>query len=397
MDEKQKMVARKDGRYIVFEFEDGKSVKYDLATGKTFGKSGKEVKSISSQLSGYDLLSTIEAFEDKRYRNFLKFLDKNFINRSKANEGCGWSYRQSNRRVNRYTNIGSFLSHVQEYSMFEQYFSAGIEKIDVDFTRKINEVPKGLLKIVREKGIELDEKLYQTYIARPDDVAWALTYEFTSISTQEVMYIIVERSSRGVYYLTRTQKFEELLNWGWQYRSTLLYIDRLMTLEALSYAIIDEIYDYAQMMRKITPRYEKYPRNFLTTHKIAVRNYNRLKEQFDEELFEKIREDSKWMEYSDDKYIMLYPNKTSEIKEEGVRQNHCVASYIKNVMDGYCHIMFMRGKENKDEALVTIEVRGQKVVQARGKYNRDCTTEENQFIKKFENYLTRKAGKNNDD
>lgn len=396
MDEKQKMVARKDGRYIVFEFEDGKTVKYDLATGKTFGKSGKEVKSISSQLSGYDLLSTIEAFEDKRYRNFLKFLDKNFINRSRANDNYGWGYRQSDRRVNRYTNIGSFLSHVQEYSMFEQYFSAGIEKIDRDFERKINEVPKGLLKIVREKGIELDEKLYQTYIARPDDVAWALTYEFTSMSIWNVMAIIVENSARG-YYLTRTQKFEELLNWGWQYRSTLLYIDRLMTLEALSYSIIEEVYDYANMMRKITPRYEKYPRNFLTIHQIATRNYNRLKEQFDEELFEKIRDESKWMEYSDDKYVMLYPNKTSEIKEEGVRQNHCVASYIKNVMGGYCHIMFMRDKENKDEALVTIEVRGQKVVQARGKYNRDCTTEENQFIKKFENYLTRKAGKNNDD
>ena len=277
MDEKQKMVARKDGRYIVFEFEDGKTVKYDLATGKTFGKSGREVKSISSQLSGYDLLSTIEAFEDKRYRNFLKFLDKNFINRSRANESYGWSYHQSDRRVNRYTNIGSFLSHVQEYSMFEQYFSAGIEKIDRDFTRKISEVPKGLLKIVREKGIKLDEELYQTYVARPDDVAWALTYEFTSMSTQEVMSIIVERSSRNTYYLTRTQKFKELLNWGWQYRSTLLYVDRLMTLEALDYNIVDEVYDYANMMRKITPRYEKYPRNFLTTHKIAVTSIRKVK------------------------------------------------------------------------------------------------------------------------
>ena len=344
MDEKQKMVARKDGRYIVFEFEDGKTVKYDLATGKTYGKSGREVKSISSQLSGYDLLSTIEAFEDKRYRNFLKFLDKNFINRSKANEGCGWSYRQSDRRVNRYTNIGSFLSHVQEYSMFEQYFSAGIEKIDVNFTRKINEVPKGLLKIVREKGIGLDEKLYQTYIARPDDVAWALTYEFTSMSIWNVIAIIVERSARG-YYLTRTQKFEELLNWGWQYRSTLLYVDRLMTLEALDYNIVDEVYDYANMMRKITPRYEKYPRNFLTTHKIAVRNYNRLKEQFNEELFQKIRSENKWMEYSDGDYSMIYPESTEAIKEEGVRQNHCVASYIGRVLDGQCHIMFLREKE----------------------------------------------------
>lgn len=338
------------------------------------------------------MLSTIEAFEDKRYRNFLKFLDKNFINRSTACVDRWQSFdRRSNARVNRYTNIGSFLSHVQEYSMFEQYFSAGIEKIDRDFTRKINEVPKGLLKIVREKGIELDEKLYQTYIARPDDVAWALTYEFNSLSIQDVINIIVESSSyRSYYYLTRTQKFEELLDWGWQYRSTLIYIDKLMTLEALSYTIVDEVYDYANMMRKITPRYEKYPRNFLTTHQIATRNYNRLKEQFDEEMFQRIRSENEWMEYSDGDYSMIYPESTEAIKEEGVRQNHCVASYIGRVLDGQCHIMFLRDKENLDENLVTVEIRGRKVVQARGKYNRDCVKSENDFINKFEKYIERK-------
>lgn len=396
MKERQKMVAKKEGRYLVFEFEDGKSVKYDLATGKTFGKSGREVKSISQQLSGYDLLSTIYSFEDKRYREFLKFVDKNFINRSEAINYRGWSDygKRSNSRVNKYSNIGSFLSHIGEYSFFEQYFSAGIEKIDRDFTHKINEVPKGLLKIVREKDIVLDGNIYNAYIERPDDVAWALTYDFMSLNLYEVMQIIIRTREKGYhYYLTRQEKFFELLNWGWGYRATLMYIDRLMTLEALDYTIIEEVYDYANMMRKITPKYEKYPRNFLTTHKIATRNYNRMKQEFDDKIFENIRNSSCWMEYKDDNYVMLYPKNTEEIKEEGVRQNHCVASYIGSVMDGKCHIMFLREKEHPEENLVTVEIRGQKVVQARGKYNRDCTKEENDFIAKFEKYLTRKVGK----
>lgn len=76
------MTAKKEGRYIVFYFDDGKNVKYDLATGKTYGKSGREVKSISSQLSGCNLKEMIESFEDKRYSLFLNFLNKNFLNKS---------------------------------------------------------------------------------------------------------------------------------------------------------------------------------------------------------------------------------------------------------------------------------------------------------------------------
>lgn len=390
----KKMTAKKEGRYIVFYFDDGKNVKYDLATGKTYGKSGREVKSISSQLSGCNLLQTIESFEDKKYRKFLEFLDKNFINKSKATVNSGFGYIESKRRVNRYTNIGSFLAHIGEYSRFEQFFSAGIEDISPEFKKNINEVPKGLLKICRENKIELDNILYEEYIKRPDDVAWALTYDFNSLEKQEVMQIITEREKYRYQY-TFHNKFEMLVDWGWGYRATLKYIDRLMTLEALSYNILSEVYDYANMMRVITPRYEKYPRNFLTTHKIATRNYNRLKKQFDEKIFEEIKKTGKQMEYkNDDKYVMLYPNTTEEIKEEGVRQNHCVASYIQNVLDGYCHIMFLRLKETPEENLVTIEIRNNKVVQARGKYNRDCTKDENDFIKKFEGYLARKEKKN---
>lgn len=390
----KKMTAKKEGRYIVFYFDDGKNVKYDLATGKTYGKSGREVKSISSQLSGCNLLQTIEAFEDKRYRKFLEFLDKNFINKSKATVNSRFGYIESKRRVNRYTNIGSFLAHIGEYSRFEQFFSAGIEDISPEFKKSINEVPKGLLKICRENKIELDNILYEEYVKSPDDVAWALTYDFISLNKWEVMQIITERE-RYVYGGSFHNKFKMLVDWGWGYRATLKYIDRLMTLEALSYNILSEVYDYANMMRVITPRYEKYPRNFLTTHKIATRNYNRLKQEFDEKIFEEIKKTGKQMEYkNDDKYVMLYPNTTEEIKEEGVRQNHCVASYIQNVLDGYCHIMFLRLKETPEENLVTIEIKNNKVVQARGKYNRDCTKDENDFIKKFEGYLARKEKKN---
>lgn len=39
----------------MFEFENGKTVKYDLSSGKTIGKLGKPLKSLNSQLRGYNV------------------------------------------------------------------------------------------------------------------------------------------------------------------------------------------------------------------------------------------------------------------------------------------------------------------------------------------------------
>ncbi len=40
------------------------------------------------------------------------------------------------------------------------------------------------------------------------------------------------------------------------------------------------------MMKTISPKYDKFPRNFLTTHRIACRNYNRLKKSFQKKYLE---------------------------------------------------------------------------------------------------------------
>jgi len=56
-------------------------------------------------------------------------------------------------------------------------------------------------------------------------------------------------------------------------------------------------------------------------------------------------------------------------------------------MNGECHIMFMRYKNTPQDSLVTLEIRGDKVVQKRGRFNRETTDEENKYITKFEKHL----------
>lgn len=184
--------------------------------------------------------------------------------------------------------------------------------------------------------------------------------------------------------------FNKLVNeYGYNAKDLWLYLDRIKTFEAVEDMgfLIRELYDYADMMSQLSTKYDKYPRHFLTTHKIACRNYNRMKKEFSEELFKK--RINKQHECSFGDYIFIYPDSTQDIKDEATMQNNCVASYIDKVIDGKCHILFLRKKNKPDESLVTIEVRNNHIIQARRRFNDDVTAEDQKaidaFNKKFEN------------
>lgn len=148
--------------------------------------------------------------------------------------------------------------------------------------------------------------------------------------------------------------------------------------------IIDKCKDqnYARMMRTISGKFDKYPRNFLTTHKIASRNYDRFKKEFNEDLFAKTFNHN--MECKIDNYVFICPKVTQDIKDEAVAMNNCVASYIDDVINGYCNILFMRNADKPDESLVTLEVVNGKIVQAKRRYNTDVTSDDRDAICKWE-------------
>ena len=50
--------SKKEHQYLVFYFDDGKNVKYNLATGETIGKLGKPVKDICTRITSYNVCYT---------------------------------------------------------------------------------------------------------------------------------------------------------------------------------------------------------------------------------------------------------------------------------------------------------------------------------------------------
>lgn len=216
----------------------------------------------------------------------------------------------------------------------------------------------------------------------------AYNLEYTSLTDNDIFAVL---SYRKYYNYEYNSVFIMLLNnYGYTAKALLKYIDYLKTYEAIEYieGLLNEILDYASMMHEISPKFDKYPRHFLTTHKIASRNYNRLKVQFEEEKFKnRINKD---MEKNFDEFCFIYPDSTQDIKDEATQQNNCVASYIQRVINGECHILFLRKREDPDKSLVTIEVRNNKIVQALQRFNNPLNEKQKEAVDKWNKWWTNK-------
>lgn len=232
------------------------------------------------------------------------------------------------------------------------------------------------------------------YRHNPDGYLLAYNLEYISLTDEDIKNILTSYDSkwnRETYNHDYFSRFNVLIDeYGYTAKALMNYIDYCKTYEAIDNMdyLLKELLDYASMMKRISPKFDKYPRHFLTTHKIACRNYNRLKEQFDEEDFKKHID--KNMEHTFGDYVFIYPETTQDIKDEAVSQNNCVASYIRKVINGECHILFLRKKDNPTKSLVTIEVRDDKIVQARQRFNDPVTSEQQVVIDKWNNWYSSK-------
>ena len=373
------MKCYKEKELIIFDFENGKRATYNLNTGETIGKTGKPVNSLTSALSGMDIDDILSSFTDEKYSAFLRRV---------YNFQTPHTYRYSGSR-SRVTNMGTLLNFANRYKVYEQYFIANLDA-DWDIRTPLKEVPKGLLKLCRKTGKKLTDRLINNYKKMPDAFNVAFSMEFESID-DSYLWDIVSALTPTEYYYGYDHSALLLHRFNYDLKALLKYIDYLATFENLNPGshIVREIGDYANMMHTISEKFEKYPRYFLSTHRIAVRNYERLRHQFDEQRFAKQIKPEYEITHKD--YKFFYPKTTQDIKDEAVQQQNCVASYIQRVINGDCDILFLRKKDTPNKSAVTIEVRNGKIVQAYQAYNTPCNDEQREAIEAFNKKFAKEA------
>ena len=161
------MIVKKDKQFLVFYLDDKSTVKYDLSTCQTIGKSGRVVQDLRSQLRGYSITDVINAIEDKTYKNLLQFV------------------RDRNRDI---SNIGTLLQRAKNYSRYEQIFSSGLELERGEMIHE--EIPRGLAKICKEHNLKLSNIFLQAYKRDPNMMTHLFSVDCLFLSKEDVKTIL---------------------------------------------------------------------------------------------------------------------------------------------------------------------------------------------------------------
>ena len=136
--------------------------------------------------------------------------------------------------------------------------------------------------------------------------------------------------------------------------------------------------DYIAMVEQCHGTPTLYSSYLKLTHDITSRNMKINVSEEEEKIFASRYSDFKAMQLGD--YCVVCPRNTTDIKDEGNELNHCVASYIKRVIDGNCTILFLRLVKEMSKSLVTLEIEGNRIIQARGASNRNINVEERKVL-----------------
>lgn len=149
--------------------------------------------------------------------------------------------------------------------------------------------------------------------------------------------------------------------------------------------VLSLYFDYLKMASMIRKKYDKYPKYLKTEHDIVSMKFNYLKRFKKTFSLEDFYKDYKNLEYSSRIFSIVMPKESIDVIDEGFNLNHCVASYVDNIIEEDCLILFLRRTESLDESLVTVEynIDDNCIVQARGSVNRALSRDEFKFLEKW--------------
>lgn len=112
-----------------------------------------------------------------------------------------------------------------------------------------------------------------------------------------------------------------------------------------------------------------YPQNLLEAHNELFSAIEIIKDPDIDYKIKKMSSVLNLNRYEDANYVIYPVSSIAELVEESRQQKNCVRSYSEKIAKNESQIYFMRKKTEITKSLVTIEVRDQKIIQARVKYN----------------------------
>ena len=90
--------------------------------------------------------------------------------------------------------------------------------------------------------------------------------------------------------------------------------------------------------------------------------------------------------YQADGYVIVIPPNLIDLHREGIAMHNCVGGYKERVANGSTQVVYIRKLDDAENSFGTMEISpsSEKIIQARGKYNKDLPEEAKAFVNKFE-------------
>lgn len=163
--------------------------------------------------------------------------------------------------------------------------------------------------------------------------------------------------------------------------------------KAMSYAIkqkstlntyADYLRDCEKLEMDLTSKSVLFPKNLERLH---VELQSQIKHQADE--VARMKWQKRYIEcvdkysYAAGGYCIIVPNDVKDLVREGKDMHNCVGSYIGMVSSGGTDVVYIRKQDAPDKSFGTMEICKGKIIQARGKYNKDLPEDAQRFVEQF--------------
>lgn len=389
------LTYRKEGKFLVFD-RNGETLNYNLSDGTMLRiRNGKEeyMKSVHSFFRNVEPKELLKLLKDD-FKDVLEFI-----------------YYIHN---NRFNNAGTLLHKLQQCIKFESYIKVGMKpllKKIYNYSRYYRDsnvllfdIPE--LKCLNSRFVKVlnNESNYKSLEGSSLGDLMSIiksadnTEFFLSIYNLIENHKLLPQDEIFLYTLKNIKKIKTCVDkYNCDLSSLLNYIIfRIENMENYGYNSWDDYIDYLNMQTKIvtlakelnpnliiSSKVEKYPKYLKTNHDIVVKIYNNYKKEYPEDVFKAMVNYKLEQDNLPNKLVVVMPKSTNEMKEEGIYQSHCVASYIDSIINGDRQVAFLRTIENPTIPLITLDIKDGMIQQYEGKNRRAPNEKEWEAIEKY--------------
>lgn len=211
----------------------------------------------------------------------------------------------------------------------------------------------------------------------------------------KILRLLKEKDIKKIRYLEKFTSFSESTD-DLEEISNYISLNRFIKYSKLHHGNVETyLYrDYLRFAKMLgydlkNNRYA-FPKNLVEEHDMLEKQYKIQNEAIIKKaIFRRGKELSK-NKFQDERFIILPAHSLQAMRDESKQQSNCVRTYAEDYARGSCDIYFMREVEKPKKSLVTVEVKKNKVVQSRIKYNNSPDEQQLKFLKNWENKVLSK-------